>query len=164
MNIGFKSNRELQFSEAVNSHKLLDLPKGIMNNTGLSYTCKTLDEGYLLKPDFKLLSPLCRNSFVPEIELTHSYKNGKTTLHLQGRPDPFVRIFMGIWLSLAALMQIICIGLIFFSEYNEIAPLFIPTLMFFFGYFLTKIATAITFKIVVKSIENELDPNACNNK
>lgn len=160
MGIGFSQISEHQTNAIPNSDHIRSLPDVIRRQTGIKYSCEKRDGGYFLKPEFLLFDISRRNSFVPEIDVTVSCKNGETSLHIKGQPVKLLRLFMIVWISFSLLLQIVFFGLMIFSEYESIYPLFIPFLLCLFGYSLCKIGTKITFRKVVKVIINELKKSA----
>jgi hypothetical protein len=150
MNIGFSQTAEHHLRGAL-PHPFSDaLIKAIQSHSGWQYSCTQTTDGYYLKPTFRNMP--YRNSFVPEITIDLSEHNGQTTLSLTGGPVASVRIFMWVWLSIAAMFQILLLGIALFFGKMQAVPLLIPSIMILFGYLLCKLTTRFTFRRVVAAI------------
>jgi hypothetical protein len=150
MNIGFSQTAEHHLCGTL-PHPFSDaLIKAIQSHSGWQYSCTQTTDGYYLKPTFRNMP--YRNSFVPEITIDLSEHNGQTTLVLTGQPIAPVRIFMWVWLSFTATMQVLLLALMLLSGKFQLIPSLIPSIMILFGYLLCKLATRFTFRSVVAAI------------
>lgn len=123
------------------------LPNSITQHTGIDYSCVKTGEGCILRPTLRKMP--YRNSFVPEIVVEVSQNKEQTTLCLTGKPVMAVRVFMWMWFSF---FLVIGAAFLFAGRMDRIVFVFLPAI---FGYFLFKIATKVTFQVVLRSIQRE---------
>ena len=151
MRLGLTCTAEHSVNRLVNAEHINDLINIIHQNTDYRYLCEIRDGVCYLKPRFSDLP--YRNSFVPEIEVQFSQNKDSTILHLTGRPDKFVRIFMMFWFGVLAMIQLLLLTIAFTSGFSF--SLFIPAVMCVFGYLLFKFGCNIPFCSIVRAIRNE---------
>ena len=150
MKIGFSQTAVHRITCPIHEDFPDSLPEALQRDTGWNYACTQNTTGYLLKPTFHNM--LRRNSFVPEIAIVISQDNGQTSLHMQGRPVKFVRIFMKFWFGFLLLMEIFLLAMAVTSRLENLFPMFIPIIMCILGYALCAIGTKVSFQAVVKAI------------
>ena len=149
----FTQIAEHRINYAVNSDFVQKLPELICKHTDWEYKYQQRNDGCFLKPTFRNM--LHRNSFVPEINITVSAHEEYTTLHITGRPEKSVRIFMAFWFGFLSLMEVLLLVLAITSNLDSITPVFIPIAMCSFGYLLCELATKATFNSVMRAIQKE---------
>lgn len=154
MGIGFSYMSEHRTNKSITADALDNLPGAIRRHTDWNYTCAQTDSGCLLKPIFRDMP--YRNSFVPEIDVAVSCNDGQSHLCMRGQPVKMVRYFMAFWLGVVLLMQVLVVALAIASKLNGLFPLFLPAIMFVWGYFLCKISSKRVFISVVKAIQQEI--------
>lgn len=152
--IGFSETVNFQTSELIKAEFLEFLPNVIYKKTGYNYSLEHADNGCFLKPSFDHMSN--RNSFVPEVNIDFQDAGGQHFLRIKGQPVKDARIFMKVWIAFALLIEIIGIIAVVITGIDRIVFAIFPAILALFGYSLCKIVTKITFKSVLKIIQNEL--------
>ena len=123
------------------------LPDVIREHTTWDFLYQKTDTGCILKPTFRNMP--YRNSFTPEIDIHVSCDDTKTVLHMQARPVKAVRIFMAICFAFLLAIQIMLLAGALIRGVDSLFPVFIPTLICAFGYFICNMGMRIAFKTVI---------------
>ncbi len=151
MSFGFSQTTEIFVNKIITPDCLNNLPALIQQHTDFSYLYKQTESGCLLKPRFRNMP--YRNSFVPKLDITLTQDNGKSCLHIKGQPVKFVLWFSTFLFVFASIMELLVVIIALTSGLDSIFLVFIPVLIGVFNYFLCKILTKLTFKIVVNVIK-----------
>ena len=150
MRIGFTETAEHRIRETDGVDLRGGLPRAIYQHTEWNYLSVATENGYFLRPSFRNMP--YRNSFAPEINVVVSREEGQTVLRMEGRPTDFVRIYMRFLLIAAAAFEAIVLIIAATDGVEDIFPIFIPLILFVFGYLLCKLATKASFRSAVKGI------------
>lgn len=147
MGIGFSQRAELCMQGVIAADFCAGLPNAIFQHTGIAYFSAETKDGCILKPNFHNMP--YRNSFVPEITVEVSEKEGGTTLLLTGQPVMGVHIFLCVWFAF-----FLAVGVILLANgcADRILFALLPLIL---GFSLCKITTKITFHTVLKAIRKE---------